>query len=57
MMKKLTSKTTLLYKKLFPFIWFGFLTVFDAGDDVQKHLAITERGRSYLRHRDTAIDF
>jgi len=57
MMKKLTSKTTFLYKKLFPFIWFGFLTVFDAGDDVQKHLAITERGRSYLRHRDTAIDF
>jgi hypothetical protein len=29
----------------------------DAGDNVQKHLAITERGRSYLRHRDTAIDF
>ena len=27
-MKKLTSKTTFLYKKLFPFIWFGFLSIF-----------------------------
>jgi|WetSurMetagenome_2_1015567.scaffolds.fasta_scaffold304278_1 hypothetical protein len=27
-MKKLTSKTTFLYKKLFPFIWFGFLAIF-----------------------------
>jgi len=35
----------------------GIRTLFDAGDDVQKHLAITERGRSYLKHRDTAIDF
>jgi hypothetical protein len=35
----------------------GVRTVFDAGDDVQKHLAITERGRAYLRHRDTAADF
>ena len=35
----------------------GIRTLFDAGDDVQRHLAITERGRSYLRHRDTAVDF
>lgn len=35
----------------------GIRTLFNAGDDVQKHLAITERGRSYLRHRDTAADF
>ena len=27
-MKKLTSKTTFLYKKLFPLIWFGFLIIF-----------------------------
>jgi hypothetical protein len=27
-MKKLTSKTTFLYKKLFPFIWFGFILIF-----------------------------
>jgi len=27
-MKKLTSKTTFYYKRVFPFIWFGFLGVF-----------------------------
>ena len=27
-MKKLTSKTTFLYKRLFPFMWFGFLAIF-----------------------------
>jgi hypothetical protein len=27
-MKKLTSKTTFIYKKLFPLFWFGFLTIF-----------------------------
>lgn len=27
-MKKLNSKTTFLYKKIFPFLWFGFITIF-----------------------------
>jgi len=27
-MKKLSSKTTFIYKKLFPIFWFGFLTIF-----------------------------
>ena len=27
-MKRLSSKTTFIYKKLFPLFWFGFLTVF-----------------------------
>jgi len=27
-MKKLSSKTTFLYKKLFPLLWFGFLAIF-----------------------------
>ena len=27
-MKKLNSKTTFVYKKLFPLFWFGFLTIF-----------------------------
>jgi hypothetical protein len=27
LMKKLTSKTTFLYKKLFPILWFGFLAI------------------------------
>jgi hypothetical protein len=35
----------------------GIRALFDTGDDVQKHLAITERGRAYLRHRDTATGF
>jgi hypothetical protein len=35
----------------------GVRTLFYAGDDVQKHLVITERGRAYIRQRDTAIDF
>ena len=26
-MKKLSSKTTFLYKRIFPFIWFGFLAI------------------------------
>lgn len=34
----------------------GMRTLFSAGDDVQQHLAITERGRSYLEHRDTALE-
>jgi hypothetical protein len=28
MMKKLSSKTTFIFKKLFPLFWFGFLTIF-----------------------------
>jgi hypothetical protein len=27
MMKRLSSKTTFIYKKLFPLFWFGFLTI------------------------------
>jgi len=27
-MKKLSSKTTFIHKKLFPLFWFGFLTIF-----------------------------
>jgi hypothetical protein len=34
----------------------GMRTLFSAGDDVQQHLLLTERGRSYLDHRDSALD-
>ena len=32
----------------------GIRSLFAAGDDVRAHLAISERGRAYLRHREEA---
>lgn len=34
----------------------GLRSLFQTGDDVQNHLAVTDRGRAYLTHRSAAAD-